>query len=253
MKTRATAMRLYAACGFKPKPSLVHRMVGADASELGEFVAQMENQVGDFREHDDIEFERKMFRARSAARLIAWLPFVRAVAVCNSLGFHMTHEASDVDLFIVAAAGRVWSARWYVTGVLALLRMRPGEAHRDPVCVSFFVDERVSSLDDLMIERDVYFFYWLRTLMPIVGNHVLFKDAARLAPEFRVRAHVSRVREFFAGVLSENFVRRQQMRIMPADVLRHEALHNTTVVLSDQIIKLHQNDRREELSSHVFT
>ena len=228
-------------------------MVGADASELGEFAMQMENYDGDVRVHDDIEFERKMFRAKSAARLISFLPFVRAVAVCNSLGFQMTHEASDVDLFIVAAQGRVWSARWYVTGVLALLRMRPGEAHRDPVCVSFFVDEGVQNLDSVMIDRDVYFFYWLRSLMPLVGNHTLFKDAACTAPEFRVRAHVSRVREFFARILSENFVRRQQMRIMPEEVLRHAKLDNTTVVLSDTIIKLHQNDRREELRNIVFS
>ena len=75
---------------------------------------------------------------------------------------------------------------------------------------------------------------------------------AKTAPEFRVKNHISRAREFFAGLLSERFVRRQQMNIMPTDVKDRAALGDTTVVLSDTTIKLHQNDRRAELRDIVF-
>jgi len=252
MVTRTTAEKLYEACGFRAKPGIVHRMLHLPSDELVAFVAIPEPVPQRQLDHNDIAFERKMFRARRAARLISFLPFVRAVAICNSLALQMVHEDSDIDLFIVAASGRVWSTRWWVTGILALLRMRPGEAVRDPICVSFFVDETVTDLSKLMIERDVYFEYWLRSLMPIVGASSLFKYGAIVAPEFRVASHRSRIREFFAGVVSEAFLRRQQMNIMPEEVKNRAKLEDTTVVLSDTIIKLHQNDRREDLREIVF-
>ncbi len=252
MVTRTTAEKLYEACGFRPKPWLVHRMLRLPSHELVGFVAIPGPVPQRLLGHDDIAFERKMFRARRAVRLISFLPFVRAVAVCNSLGFQMVHEESDIDLFVVAAEGRVWSTRWWVTGVLALLRMRPGESVRDPICVSFFIDETVIDLSTLRIENDVYFEYWLRSLMPVLGTHKLFELGAKTAPEFRVKNHISRAREFFAGLLSERFVRRQQMNIMPTDVKDRAALGDTTVVLSDTTIKLHQNDRRAELRDIVF-
>lgn len=252
MLTRMTAYKLYEACGFRPKPWLVHRMLGLPSHELADFVA-IPGPVPQMQlAHDDLAFERKMFRARRAVRLISFLPFVRAVAVCNSLGFQMVHEESDIDLFVVAAKGRVWSTRWWVTGVLALLRMRPGESVRDPICVSFFVDESVAHVSHLMIEQDVYFEYWIRSLMPLLGDHTLFALGAKTAPEFRVKKHISRFREFLAGLISENFVRKQQMNIMPTDVKNRALLGDTTVVLNDTIIKLHQNDRREELRDIVF-
>lgn len=252
MLHRATAEKLYKACGFQAKPGVVHRMLGLPSRDLLEFVAIPGSVPQSLLVHDDIAFERKMFRARRAVQLISFLPFVRAVAVCNSLGFQMVHEESDVDLFIVTARGRVWSARWWVTGVLALLRMRPGESMRDPICVSFFVDESIAHLSGVRIENDIYFEFWLRSLMPMLGDHPLFNLGAKTAPEFRVKTRISRIREILAGLISENFVRRQQMNILP-DEVRDRALHNdTTVVLSDTIIKLHQNDRRVELRDAVY-
>ncbi len=250
MNTRATFTRLYDACDFNVKPLMAHRALGFGADALRETMSSVAPSSIEKKTHDDIFFERKMWRARRVARFISLLPFVRGVAVCNSLAFHMVHEVSDVDLFIIAAAGRVWSARWWVTGTLALLRMRPGEAARDPVCVSFFVDERVDDLSNVMIERDVYFYFWLRTLMPIFGEHILFLRGARTAPEFRVTPmnFFQRTFEFFARVVSEKFVHRQQLAIMPRDV---RPRGDTSIVLTDTIIKLHQNDRRTELRDRV--
>lgn len=230
-------------------------MLGLSALELSKTLSVDDNS-SNLRLHDDIAFERKMWRAYRISRLISWLPFVRAIAVCNSLGFQMVHEESDIDLLIITAHNRVWSARWWVTGVLALLRLRPGEAVRDPVCVSFFVDECVDDLSVVMMDRDVYFYYWLRSLVPLFGTHRLFLQGAHTAPEFRhghKRGVFTRIAELCARIIPEDFVRRQQMSIMSDSVKASALLADTTVVLTDQIIKLHQNDRRKELRDKVFS
>lgn len=257
MQSFATLARLYTACGYRVKPLMAHRLLGLNAAELFQTMEAGASLAANLPlAHDELAFERKMWRVRRVARLIACLPFVRGIAICNSLGFHMVHQDSDVDLFIITRANRVWSARWWVAGVLALMRMRHGEARRDPVCVSFFVDERVNDVSDLMIERDVYFHYWLRTLMPVWGEHALFALGAHTAPEFRVTARwprmVQRVLEIFARALSEAFVHRQQQQIMPEELRTRAELHDTTVVLSETIVKLHQNDRRIELRDQVM-
>ncbi|MCX6781438.1 MAG: hypothetical protein NT003_05005 [Candidatus Magasanikbacteria bacterium] len=256
MQSLETITRLYEACGFQARKFSCFRMLGLGAKDVGE---NLEDEVGEAptSSHNDIAFERKMWRTRKVTKLISLLPFVRAVAICNSLGFQMVHEDSDIDLFIVAAPGRVWSARWWVTGVLALLRLRPGEARRDPICVSFFIDESVEDLSELMIERDVYFHYWLRALMPVFESHILFERGAQAAPEFRIEQgenlkKLQKIFESCAKIFSESWVKTQQLTLMPNSLRIRAAAEDTDVVLSDTIIKLHNNDRRAELRDKVF-
>lgn len=256
MQSLETLTRLYEACGFQARKFSCFRMLGLSAKEVG---AKLENQsdLVIASSHDDIAFERKMWRARKVTKLISALPFVRSIAICNSLGFQMVHEDSDIDLFIVAAPGRVWSARWWVTGVLALLRLRPGEARRDPICVSFFIDESIEDLSALMIERDVYFTYWLQALLPVFGEHCLFVNGAHTAPEFRIKQEwvVKKIQNFFeicAEFFSETWLKHQQLELMPNALRMRAAASDTDVVLTETIIKLHNNDRRVELRDKVF-
>lgn len=251
--------RLYEACGYSVKPHVAARLLATPAHALRDCYGVVTSRASGggaaaAAHHDVIAFERKMWRAHRVASWIACLPFVRGIAVCNSLGFQMVHEDSDIDLFIITAPDRVWSARWWVTGLLALLRMRPGEARRDPVCVSFYLDESVSDISRVKIEKDVYFHYWLRSLLPLFGTHPLFVDAAHTAPQFRVgdSGYIQRALEFFARILSENFVHRQQENIMPDDLKEAAEEQTTNVILDKDIVKLHVNDRRREIRDKVF-
>ncbi len=46
--------------------------------------------------------------ARRFARWLAWVPFLRAVAVCGSQAVDNGDEDGDVDLFLITAPGRLW-------------------------------------------------------------------------------------------------------------------------------------------------
>lgn len=250
--------RLYEACGYSMNPHMAARLLGSGPHGVRECYGACVQTISSsaLSTHNAIAHERKMWRALRIARVLSALPFVRGIAVCNSLALHMVHEDSDIDLFIVTAPDRVWSARWWVTGLLALLRLRPGETRRDPICVSFYIDESVADISHLMIDKDVYFYYWIRSLLPLYGTHVLFEDAARTAPEFRVQgkwvAIVRSMLELFAIFLPESFVRRQQERIMPDELKDAAEKKDTTVVLTDDVVKLHATDRRAEIRDRVF-
>ncbi len=259
MNTHANLTRLYEACGFILKNSMATRLVGAGDPDhfVGIAGPTLQNGTGHLRSNNSVAHERKLWRAKKIAYALSFLPFVRAIAVCNSLALHMVHEDSDIDLFIVAAPGRVWSARFWVTGALAVARMRPGEARLDPVCVSFFIDESTTNLAHLEIERDIYFLYWMRSLLPLFGAHPLFESGAHTPREFRIthaRAATlsARAFEFCARLIPENFLFTQQKKIMPSELLAAAEKNDTSVVLSEKIIKLHLNDRRAEIRDKVF-
>lgn len=249
---RNHAKRLYDAFGFSVRPLQLQRMSAGTAREVFDYLNIPIKRGA--KDNNDIALQRKLWRARRIVRWLAHLPFVRAVAVCNSLAFQTVHENSDIDLFIVAASGRVWSARAWVTGGLALLRLRPGEARRDPVCASFFVDESMTDLGVLKISRDVYFYFWERTLLPMMGEHVLFANGAGATPLFLVTPNtwLKNILEKLAAGVSEKFIRHQQEQILPSAVINAQKQPDTGVVMTDKIIKLHVQDRRTEFRDFVF-
>lgn len=257
MKDLEAVQGLYKVCGGAVLPVMAARLVGAPATDLAETWHElMPNFLSGARGHDAIAFERKMWRARRLLKILAALPFVRAVAICNSLGLHLVHEKSDIDIFVIAAAGRVWSARWWVTGLLALLRLRPGESARDPMCASFFVDETVVDLGPLKIENDIYFDFWQRSLLPIYGEHILFAEAALCAPHWRVQNKfikvAQKILEFGAQFLAEERVRGWQEKIFPEEINKAAERPDSAVVLTDTIIKLHDNDRRAAFRDQIL-
>ena len=85
-----------------------------------------------------VDAVRKYAVLRPVVEYIGRLPGVTGVAVCNSLAYHHTTEKSDIDLFILTEPSRVWSVRLLAVSMMALLRKRPHEADRDPICCSFF-------------------------------------------------------------------------------------------------------------------
>lgn len=51
------------------------------------------------------------------------------VALCNSRAMGEAEENSDIDLFIIAKKGNLWTARLIVTFLTALLNVRRRNTH----------------------------------------------------------------------------------------------------------------------------
>lgn len=117
--------------------------------------------------------EQKFRRVRRVGHILALLPFVRSIAVCNSLSYGNAAADSDSDLFIIAAPGRVWTVRFFCLTFLALagLRPRPGQRNPNAFCLSFFVDTAHANLQPLSLPRDdVHFVYWLEQFFPVYDS-----------------------------------------------------------------------------------
>lgn len=214
--------------------------------------------------------DRKYKRAMKMIQVLRWFPFVRMMAVCNTLALSHSRNDSDIDLFIIAAPGRIWTARFWTTVFLKLFGLRPSHGQaRDKICLSFYIDADHLDLSDLAIPDDIYLTYWLDQLVPIY-------DPMRLASKLRqanpwvqtrlplsygvepipqrqvsesfgswlVRHTLETVHGSFIGHGLEKIYRRIQLKILPAH-LRAMANTDQRVVVNDWRLKFHENDRRQ--------
>ncbi|MEK7125560.1 MAG: hypothetical protein AAB880_01450 [Patescibacteria group bacterium] len=212
----------------------------------------------------------KYRRARKVARLLSYMPFVRLIAVCNSLSISAAGKGSDIDLFIVARARGVWWARLFSLLVLKLLRLRPGQnGVRDKICLSFFVDDEHLNLAPVRAgEEDIYFAYWLGALYPLYeagdwyGQLWRANDWLRqILPGARpvlplALRHFTRV-PFFklaaeAGLAPlAPLAAWVQRAIFPA-AIKNMANLDSRVRIESGLLKFHTNDRRADYNQEFF-
>lgn len=216
---------------------------------------------------------RKYRRARRMGALLARVPFVRMVCVCNTLGLNAAKDTSDIDLFIVARAGHLWFVRLVCTGFAHLLGMRPREGSvRNMLCLSFYAADDalcLSALQHPAWSPDLYLAYWISWCVPLYDDGVyddFFKANAWITSVLPNRAPyrpiplrriaLSSVARFLkrtcervigcSGGMVERGARALQLRILPF-AIKSQMNAGTGVVVSDSLLKFHTTDRRNEI------
>ena len=204
---------------------------------------------------------RKFRKIQRWAQILGRLPWVDGVAVCNSLAWFNTTAESDIDLFVVAKPGRVWSVRLLAALPLMALRQRPGERVRDPICLSFFSTEQVFDFEKLKIgAADPYLAYWCRSLVPLIDHtgwmatfelknawlQAVLPHAEFVRRALRFRSRVSFRLPWFP--MSEALAKQLQMERLPQSI---RALMNrdSRVVVTDDMLKFHDQDSRAQILS----
>ena len=213
----------------------------------------------------------KLRRAHRIARLFSYIPWVEGIAVCNSLGYRNASAKSDIDLFIIVRPGTIWLVRFLTTGFLAAFGLRPtAKKTANSFCLSFFVASGALSLEKLQKSGgDPHLIYWLTQFAPLFGRGNVwqkFCEANLWIKKFLPNALLTtghgtwlycehfftltkvHDRELLSDYLIStlnNTVKRWQISHLPQR-LQERANRGTDVVLNDQVLKFHDNDRREE-------
>ncbi|MDP2736253.1 MAG: hypothetical protein Q8O59_00495 [bacterium] len=230
----------------------------------------------------DRKFKRTMF----VARIFKFIPWIKMVAVGNLLGAHNLKDSSDIDFFIVAEDKRIWLTRFFCIGVTKFLGLRPqANNSRDKICLSFYVSDKALDLSGLMLKQknldsrlrgndkeddDIYFIYWLAGLTPlydaastyqelIKANQWLYASLPNWQPVDPARKRLIKpfTRQFYHEAVNlfigglEPQCKKFQLRLLPKQ-LKDLMNLDDKVVINDQIIKLHANDRREEYREKFF-
>ncbi|MCD4761146.1 hypothetical protein K8R42_04570 [bacterium] len=222
------------------------------------------------RKHNNNLAERKFRRAIHLVKVYRFIPFVRMIAVCNTLAYSNANENSDIDFFIITKKGTIWLARFFTILLVNIFGLRPkGEKKRDTFCLSFFVDENHLDIQRSMLNKnDIYYPYWVSQMMPIYNPDGLYEKFLKMnkwhrdylpnsyannfskevkeTPASRFCSRIFRVivsPPFFNRALY-GFYRRLQVRIIDRN-LRSLINVDTRVIVNEEMLKFYPNDNRE--------
>jgi hypothetical protein len=208
-----------------------------------------------------VDAVRKMKKARRACRWFARIPGVRAVYAANTLAWFHTDEQSDIDLFVIARQGNVWSTRFWMVLPFLLFRRRPNQRRpsRDPFCFSFFVSETHQDLSSVRIgNTDPYLAMWIHALTPLI-----LPSAISMFPEHNAWTRTELPNAFTKAPhpywcrrpahplllqrpwLEAWLTRMQEKRFPP--LIRSLMNKDTRVIINANMLKFHENDARAEL------
>jgi len=213
----------------------------------------------------------KRRRAAQAAKLIMRLPFVRLVALANTLATDAAKPDSDIDLFIVIKRGRLYLGRLLVTALTQMLGWRRhGRFVTDRLCLSFYVTDDKLNLQTLAYADDPYLAYWLASLYAwwedslIMGELLKanawlkdlipnrFKPAEFAANNNRgdslFKISLEKLLAGRLGQLLEGAAKQLQLHLIHKHTNSRLGDGTPAVVVSDQVLKFHESDRRPELA-----
>lgn len=237
----------------------------------GVFTVPGRGELAELRARRSAGLESKRLKARRIARLLRFFPFVRMCAVTGSLARGVPGRDSDLDFFVVAESGHIWTCRLLTVGWLALFRMRPREGRkRDTVCMNFFSTTRTLDVSSARLNtQDVHYTQWVAQFVPLFsaretsGNffranewvHRMFPHVEQAFPVQRqnvpdawVARAVRGTGEILCGgvrgVVLERWAKAFQLRILPATLRASAIQGDTAVVVSDTMLKFHHQDRR---------
>lgn len=239
-------------------------------AEDGYYFLTGRSELVSFRSDKSLNARTKWLIAKRAAGWLRWVPFIRMVAVCNKLAYDNVRPESDIDFFIVSRSKRLWLTRFAATVMLDLLRLRrKGSSIKDKICLSFFVTDDALNLERLSLKPDdPHFMFWLDQFVLLFGQDefVRFQQAnnwikqrlpfaftekdERVIQDASFIRMIRRMKEWFlGGWLGDWFeagFKRLQLAKMKNNRDSRAWSDNTDVVISDQVLKFHEADRRQE-------
>ncbi len=231
---------------------------GLVTEHRGRLVLRGEEAAINELERRERAFPRKWQKIQRLAKVLRWVPTIRWFAVCNTTAVGNARDTSDIDLFFVTYPHTAWVTRTMLAGLARLVGRRPGErdAERDAWCFSFFVTDQALSFKTFAKQpQDPYLAWWALRLLPLlddgVGQELWAAQSWMWNTRPQARPWVSwydlprrplRARGIWKRIDRWCMVFLRRFGSKQLQVAAN--LGGSDVVLTEQIIKTHLDDRR---------
>jgi hypothetical protein len=209
--------------------------------------------------------DKKIKKAKRIGHIFKYIPGIKTVAISNLIGTHNLRYEGDLDMFIITSPAGLWPGRFFCVFITKLLRLRPTPAkQKDKICLNFFLSEDRMDVQDLKLDKDIYFDHWMAGLVPIYDQNNTFLEFLKandwLYRRFPNqyfgyagdRSQIKKEPNSFMIKMFEllfyryrNIFKKIQLKFLSRN-LKELMNQDTRVVINDKILKLHTHDRREE-------
>jgi len=231
----------------------------------------------------------KIKKAKRISRIFSIIPFIEMVAIVNFLPIKNTRVDSDIDLFIITKKNRIWISRFLCVIIIKLLRLQPTERNKkNKICLTFFITTENLNLKNIAIKDDVYFYYWLSSLYPIYTKKNIYKKFIKknkwikeFLPNIKItykeenkgegilfrfyivkrsKVYYSVFKQWFAvrSKFLKRYINNIELFVMKIQIkkmsnkIKKSANKNTNIIISNKILKFHDNDMREKYKNEFF-
>lgn len=208
----------------------------------------------------------KWRHARWFLAVLSTLPGVRSVGFYNALGYGNARIGSDIDIVVVAKEQWIWRVRLASVFLAEIFghRPKPGRV-RDGLCLSFFFTPS-ADLSQVKRNDDPFLVWWLTRLNIVAdknnayqkwqGNNQWIKSerpnmatnqAAFFLPEHALMFLKPLMRIIFSPLffISDAHIRSFSEKFGSKTLWKAAATPDTSVVMQDNLLKLHLTDRRD--------
>jgi hypothetical protein len=208
--------------------------------------------------------EKKFELALKNAKRLRRLPFVKAIFLANTLSYSNAKDSSDIDLVIITKKERIWTARFFCAGLMKLLKQRPTQTDKkNKICLSFYLTEDNLNLEPYAYKNDIHFAFWAKQFFPLYDPEKLYHKfqqenqwASKLIPNYlkykpndrRVLTSPSIIQKLIPACCPrsmERLLKKFQLKIMPIHLQNLAIKDNSDVIISDTILKFHDQDKRQ--------
>ena len=120
-------------------------------------------------------------KAERWASILGRLPGVQAIFLSGSIACGRAKRSSDIDLLIVARAGQIWTARFYVFLILKLCgQLAKPHNHKHKICPNHFITDHSLQIQ----EHDAYSAYLFSHNIPLHDPYNLWPIFVELNEEW---------------------------------------------------------------------
>jgi hypothetical protein len=117
--------------------------------------------------------DQKFKKSRWILRFLSCPPFTRLIMMSGTMAIGNPYKESDIDLLVVAKAGRIWTTRACLTFFAMLLgKYRTGEKTENRLCLNHYVTDKSLAIDfGNLYKAEEYL-----NLAPIAGELKIYDD-----------------------------------------------------------------------------
>ncbi len=216
---------------------------------------------------------KKMRRAKIMGRILSLMPGVRMILVVSNLGYLNAEKEADIDYLIAVEPGKIWTARFWAVVSMKLLRQRPRAGKsKNKVCLSYFVNTYSLNLETTKIDEvDLHLFYLVSQVQLVYdednywqkyckANQFITKYLVNFNFAEKQKKHqisnrwdwIKKIFELSILPFEEMLYKKIQLQMMDKRLKQAKNRGDNKVIVNDQMLKLHLNDKREEINKQIL-
>lgn len=245
---------------------------GKIAERAGYYFLPWRSEIIKIREERERMSLKKIKKAQRMARILGLVPGVKMIAIVSNLGYLNADKDADIDLFMVAEKGKIWAVRFWSVILMKILGQRPNkQAIKDKICLSYYVTEDNLNLEQTKVaELDRHLVYLTAQCLPLYSEDGLWEKYVRQnewlkkyllnfeysdkTKKFIIKPRLLWLKSIIAKTelgFEQRFYKEIQLRKMAAELKQAMNQGDQKVIVNDQMLKLHLNDKREEINKMI--